>query len=578
MRPRPPGRRRFFFLKFQCFPPDPDTFWGKPASDPISLRLFAPFYCINTMRRRLPWLLATATTALLCLPAEAAKLERWQFDAQNNHLEFSTDVTVQPRAQMLFNPTRVVVDLPGVKLKRPKSQKSGSGAIRQIRLGQFTKNTARLVVEVAPGWTLDPSKVTVKGTSRRDWRLELPQPEREQSRPGSSSSVPVSQAPSQQQPVSQSPVAQTPISQTSPSLNPNSSPSLLAADILQVRSTSDGLFIKTAGRVGQLKLERSRDRRSFTLNITEARLKGAIRLPNQAELARLGIQSMGAITLPFQAGRPTTTRITLNVPADAVDWKASRSGDSGIVLLPKSQPTALNSPAPTPSTTGSSGGTTSSSNNGLPPGAEAISITLPPGPPPSARPPVVSRPPINRPPTNGRVLVVIDPGHGGPDPGAVGRGGLRETDINLDVSRKLVKELEAAGIQTLITRTGEYDLDLQPRVNIAERANATIFVSIHSNAISLNRPDVNGVETYYYDSGKQLADTIHRSIIGNTKSSDRGVRKARFYVLTRTSMPAVLVETGFVTGAQDAINLSSSSFRSQMAAAIARGIRNYLGR
>jgi N-acetylmuramoyl-L-alanine amidase len=106
-----------------------------------------------------------------------------------------------------------------------------------------------------------------------------------------------------------------------------------------------------------------------------------------------------------------------------------------------------------------------------------------------------------------------------------------------------------------------------------------VFVSIHANAISMSRPDVNGLETYYAPgsgAGLQLARSIHQSVLGNINMGDRGVRAARFYVIRNTSMPAALVETGFVTGAADAPRLADPGFRRQMAEAIARGILNYL--
>ena len=391
------------------------------------------------------------------------------------------------------------------------------------------------------------------------------------------------------------------IAQTTPPFNPagSSSGPSLRGQVLQVRSTADGLFVKTEGWIDNLRLERSGDRRRIELVVPNAQLRGAIRLPTQAELYRLGIESMAAVTLPPRDSRPATTKITLNVPADAVDWRASRSGESGIVLLPTEPPKPIRA-ASRPGSPGSPGNPGSPGSSGslgrpgnrdipvqapsrgnLPPGAELITVTLPPGSLPGPLPgsrPSWDRPTWTPPITQGRPLIVIDPGHGGPDPGAVGRGGLRETDINLEIARKLSQRLEAAGIATLMTRTGEYDLDLPPRVAMAERANATMFVSIHSNAINMSRPDVNGVETYYYSSGQTLANVIHRNIINRTNSSDRGVRRARFYVLKQTSMPAVLIETGFVTGAQDAIKLANSTFRSQMATAIAAGIQEYLGR
>ena len=176
----------------------------------------------------------------------------------------------------------------------------------------------------------------------------------------------------------------------------------------------------------------------------------------------------------------------------------------------------------------------------------------------------------------GQLTVVIDPGHGGRDPGAVGIGGLREKDINTAVSRRIQSSLSERGINVVMTRSDDREVDLQPRVNVAERADADIFVSIHSNAISLSRPDVNGLETYYYSSGFRLAQTIHNNVLQRTDLRDRGVRRARFYVLVNTSMPAVLVETGFVTGREDAARFRNPSEVNEIADGITAGILQYL--
>jgi N-acetylmuramoyl-L-alanine amidase len=177
---------------------------------------------------------------------------------------------------------------------------------------------------------------------------------------------------------------------------------------------------------------------------------------------------------------------------------------------------------------------------------------------------------------SGRRVVTIDPGHGGPDPGAIGIGGLKETDVVLDMSKQIAALLESNGVQVVLTRDAEYDVDLEPRVQIAERANSTVFVSIHANAISMARPDINGLETFYYSSGEQLANVVHQSILETVPVRDRGVRQARFYVIRRTTMPAILVETGYLTGAEDARNLATSSHRRKLAEAIVRGILRYI--
>ncbi|MEB3258427.1 MAG: N-acetylmuramoyl-L-alanine amidase [Cyanobacteriota bacterium] len=180
----------------------------------------------------------------------------------------------------------------------------------------------------------------------------------------------------------------------------------------------------------------------------------------------------------------------------------------------------------------------------------------------------------------GRYRVVIDPGHGGPDPGAVGIGGLRETDVVLDVGLQLAQLLQNRGVQVLLTRTSEVDVDLPPRVSLANRSGADLFVSLHANALSMDRPDVNGIETFYYQGGRayELALSIQRQLMAVSPGTpDRGARPGRFFVIRRTVMPSVLTEMGFVTGAIDAPRLADARYRQQLAAALAAGILSYLG-
>ena len=177
---------------------------------------------------------------------------------------------------------------------------------------------------------------------------------------------------------------------------------------------------------------------------------------------------------------------------------------------------------------------------------------------------------------NGRNVVIIDPGHGGSDPGAVGIGSIHEADVVLDISRQVASILEQQGVQIIMTRTSDVDVELEPRVAIAERANASLFVSIHANSIDMSRPDVNGTSVYYFSSGESFAQTVQDAIVQDLGMQDRGIHAARFYVLRKTSMPAILVETAFVTGAEDARKLADSNWRSQMASAIAKGVLQYL--
>ncbi len=179
----------------------------------------------------------------------------------------------------------------------------------------------------------------------------------------------------------------------------------------------------------------------------------------------------------------------------------------------------------------------------------------------------------------GRFKVVIDPGHGGPDPGAVGIGGLRETDVVLDVSLQVAQLLQQRGVQVLLTRTSEVDVDLPPRVSLANSSGADIFLSIHANALSMARPDVNGIETFYFESAsaRNLAAAVQQEMLAVSPGSpDRGVRQGRFFVIRRTVMPAALVEMGFVTGELDSPRLADGQHRRRLALAIATGLLNYL--
>ena len=179
----------------------------------------------------------------------------------------------------------------------------------------------------------------------------------------------------------------------------------------------------------------------------------------------------------------------------------------------------------------------------------------------------------------GRYRVVIDPGHGGPDPGAVGINGLRETDVVLDVSLQVAQLLQARGVSVSMTRTSEVDVDLPPRVALANNIGAHVFVSLHANALSMDRPDVNGVETFYFEGGssRQLASIIQNRLMAVSPGTpDRGARPGRFYVIRRTTMPSALVEMGFVTGSLDAPRLADPNFRRRLAMAVATAILEYL--
>lgn len=179
--------------------------------------------------------------------------------------------------------------------------------------------------------------------------------------------------------------------------------------------------------------------------------------------------------------------------------------------------------------------------------------------------------------------IVIDPGHGGVDPGAVANG-LLEKDLALDVSLNIANLLaEREDVMSLITHEGKIpagsELGLYQRCDYANRQSADVFVSIHGNAAGSFAAW--GHETFHYPGsthGARLARAIFASISRNVvEIKPRAVKEANFQVLRDTKMPAALVELGFLTHAADSGYLKLGTFRAKYAQAIAQGILDYLG-
>ncbi len=177
----------------------------------------------------------------------------------------------------------------------------------------------------------------------------------------------------------------------------------------------------------------------------------------------------------------------------------------------------------------------------------------------------------------------IDAGHGGPDPGAVANG-VTEQAVNLNVARALAELLKENGYQVMEYRTtrdenvlSNKNQDLSNRAAMANRWGADYFISIHSN--SSTNPSANGFEAYVYrknSTAERLAESIVASVVSSLGSKNNGVKTANFAVLRRTSMPAVLLELGYVSNPTEALNLNSRAWQKKMAEAIYRGIQNFL--
>lgn len=214
--------------------------------------------------------------------------------------------------------------------------------------------------------------------------------------------------------------------------------------------------------------------------------------------------------------------------------------------------------------------------------------------------------------------IVIDPGHGGKDPGAIGPRGVMEKDITLEISRLLAKRLKAKGYRVFLTRNSDCFVPLEERTAIANRKKADLFLSIHINANSTH--SVRGIETFFLNlttdasaiqvaarenatNSKSLSDlqlilndlmlnskinessrfasSVQTSLMKSVKGigyagRDLGVRQAPFYVLLGAQMPSILLELGFITNPKDCALLRKGYYQKNLADAISRGINDYV--
>ena len=168
--------------------------------------------------------------------------------------------------------------------------------------------------------------------------------------------------------------------------------------------------------------------------------------------------------------------------------------------------------------------------------------------------------------------VVIDAGHGGYDRGGIPGQSVSEKEMTLDVAQRLKKTLAANGYRVVMTRDSDVFVPLGTRVAIANSYANAIFVSIHFN--SAKRSGAGGIETYFYNrESLPLASAIHYFVAGGAPSSNRNVRRRGYYVLRKATVPAVLVECGFLTNPSEAALAETASYREKLAEEIATGVR-----
>lgn len=181
------------------------------------------------------------------------------------------------------------------------------------------------------------------------------------------------------------------------------------------------------------------------------------------------------------------------------------------------------------------------------------------------------------------MTIILDAGHGPDTPGKRSPdGSLREFHFNKNVAQLAKEILVSRGMKVLISHDGTKDVPLKERTALANKVNATLFVSIHANAFGSQWNEAQGIETYIYPSAgvktRTLGKLLHESLLHATHRKDRGLKTADFAVLRETKMPAVLVECGFMTNREEAALLLDNAYRLQCAHAIAFGISNWLYR
>ncbi|MGM9570072.1 MAG: N-acetylmuramoyl-L-alanine amidase [Phascolarctobacterium sp.] len=182
-------------------------------------------------------------------------------------------------------------------------------------------------------------------------------------------------------------------------------------------------------------------------------------------------------------------------------------------------------------------------------------------------------------------IITLDPGHGGSDPGAIGASGLKEKQITLEISMRVKELLEKEGAKVYMTRTTDVDVygpnasdraELQARVNVAEKHNSDLFLSLHINS-SVNK-NVGGFSSYYYpktDNDLKIAKAIQDKFAKNFGVDNLGVRQANFYVVKRCSMPATLLEMCFISNPKEEKLMKGKWFQKKTARLIVEGVENY---
>jgi N-acetylmuramoyl-L-alanine amidase len=491
---------------------------------------------------RYNWLLpSVCSLVVVSAPATASEIVSWQFNAADNRIDFNTSAAVKPEAQMLANPSRLIVDLPDTILKQPTSSQTLSNGIKSLRVGQFDTDRTRMVVELDAEYAIDPQQVLIQASTAKQWSIQLPTPQALKSFPRGAPIGPVSVFNENGQIVAAQPMRTRTVTTTTSS-SPTRNTSGTPINYIALDPTRTGLLLQADRQSRtQLKYTIGWDTQSggYRVTVPNARLAPGYQIPGDSQ-RYLTVTTQGDdITIVVRRADGVRVDLVRQYLDSRWVYLAAVSGSGRVATRP------VEIPVPRPASR--------------------------PAPKQDTSTPVR---------TNGRVLVMLDPGHGGKDPGAIGPSGLREVDVILPVAKRVAAILEKQGIAVKMTRNSDYFVGLDERVTMSREAGATLFVSIHANSID-NRPDVNGLETYHYNLGQSFAETVHSTVVDYINKNgfyiaDRRVRSARFLVLRKSSIPAILVETGYLTSDVEAARLRRDDYQKVMAEAIAKGIVQYI--
>ncbi len=583
--------------------------------------------------------LTTALFTFGLAQAAPVKLTHWQYNERSRTLEFVLNGdNAEPKLSFYLSPSRLVIDLPGVQLGRSSRTNLHDPQVLQVRAGQPDNLTARLVVELAHD--PDMTQVNLVKIAATRWRLKLSEPalaSQPVSDPtdttvatGTQASEPVPSLPASSNQGFNLPASGTrlpsvylnnfaktaegflirtsgPVEATvrrlddPPRLVVDVPGAVLPTTLTERALTSDRLGVQKI-RIGQFSAvppiarivldiipdtwdwETAYDPRFKGVRLVPAGRLALNPIPEPKHGTSLLSAALVGDRLVFSADGPLSVQAAWNALSREYQLQFNASN-----LAPDFHGPKLNVTSPVdrlrlfPSE-----GQTVTAILKLPQGISvsrvqkqrsnqqfSIRLAKMSLPPPTLGHENNPSTPTPNPVQAGKPLIFVDAGHGGMDPGALGVGGLQEKDINLKLARMLGRKLADSGYRVGYTRQDDRFIPLQGRVDMAQQANADLFISLHSNAS--DSPWSQGVETYYLrPNSYSLAAMVQRAASRSTGRGDRGVHQARFYVIRYTTMPAILLEAGYVTNPTESRQLTDDSQQQVMADAVAQALDRFI--